>query len=136
MALMDETEQAGQSRSAEQKRGFTKPRWLLLTIVFALLGLNSWACFSIVGYEEELSSLLEGPTPPPLLLLFLRGHFLFFMLSLVLAALSTAILLNDSMAKYRKFLSFLFFAMIAQAAVLYALIFARLLLVLRAGGVE
>jgi hypothetical protein len=131
--VMAETEQITQSQSMGQTRKVDRPRWLLLTIVFALLCLNSWTCFSIVGYENELSGLLEGGNPPPLFLVFLRGHFLYFMFSVVLAALSTAILLNNSMAKYRKFLGFLFFAMIAQFLVLYALVFIRLLLVLRTG---
>ncbi|MDB6039405.1 MAG: hypothetical protein JWM99_3246 [Verrucomicrobiales bacterium] len=114
--------------------GKSRTRWLLLTIVFGLLCLNSWACFSLVGYERSLSDLLEGPRLPPLLLLFLRWHFIFFMLSLVFAALSFAILMTESLQRYRKLVGFLLIAMIAQAFILYALIFMRVLLVLRAGS--
>ena len=114
--------------------GKSRTRWLLLTIVFGLLCLNSWACFSIVGYERSLSDLLEGPSLPPLLLFFLRWHFLFFALSLVFAVLSFAILMTESLQKYRKLLGFLLIAMIAQAFILYALIFMRIMLVLRAGS--
>lgn len=113
--------------------GNSRTRSLLLTLVFGLLCLNSWACFSIVGYERGVSDLLEGPSLPPLLLFFLRWHFLFFMLSLVLAALSFAILTIESLQKYRKLLGFLLVAMIAQSFILYGLIFIRIIQVLRSG---
>jgi hypothetical protein len=130
--LMSEIEKLEDLKSSDH-RTVTRSRWLLMSVVFALLCLNSWGCFSIIGYEKDLSNLLEGPKLPAFVLFFIRQHFLFFMLSLVLGALSFVILLADSMAKHRRFLRFLIFAMIAQAVVLYTIVFAQLLQVLRTG---